>query len=86
MIKRGQKSKPKIRASNKKLRKKEPVFHSRKCSFHSTFDLSATQSIPTTNEQMMKINLHYVLLQIKKQQILHKLNIIRLTCEKLTEI
>ena len=42
-----------------KLRTKEhrSFLHSRKCSFHLIFDLSATQSIPTTNEQMMKSKL-----------------------------
>ena len=36
-----------------KLRTKKcgSFFHSRKCSFHSAFSLSATQSIRTTNEQ-----------------------------------
>ena len=36
-----------------KLRTKKcgSFFHSRKCSFHSAFNLSATQSIHTTNEQ-----------------------------------
>ena len=40
-----------------KLGTKERVFHSRKCSFHSTFYLSVTQSIPTGIEQMMKTKL-----------------------------
>ena len=40
-----------------KLRTRECVFHSRKCSFYASFDLSVTQSIPTSNEQMMKLKL-----------------------------
>ena len=40
-----------------KLRTKGHVFYSRKCNFHSAFDISVTQSIPTGNEQMMKSRL-----------------------------
>ena len=36
--------------------------------FHLIFDLSATQSIPTTNEQMMKSKLY----TFAHKQILHK--------------
>ena len=39
-------------------------FHSRKCSFYASFDLSVTHSIPTSNEQMIKLN--YVLLHVNK--------------------
>ena len=40
-----------------KLRIKKHVFYSRKCSFHSSFELSVTQSALTTNEQLMKSRL-----------------------------
>ena len=47
-----------------KLRTRECVFYSRKCSFYASFDLSVTQSIPTSNEQVIKLN--YVLLHVNK--------------------
>ena len=40
-----------------KLRIKEGVFYSKKFSFHPPFDLSVTQSILTTNEQVVKTRL-----------------------------
>ena len=52
------------RSGDYKLRTRECVFLSRKCSFYASFDLSVTQSIPTSNEQMMKLN--YVLLHVNK--------------------
>ena len=47
------------------MRTSEHIF---KCSFHSPFDLLATQSIPTTNEQMMISRL----CTFACKQILHK--------------